>query len=140
MLRIKSRLRKWLAERKLRKSGHESWEYYRRTNDPNILWRATRIKDFYGGYKYVYCFEDRNHYAYDLLYDYGPGGIRYGNDDIYDWLDQHATFTSRMDMHRVIRYPSTNMEWEFNDLGGGDYIFVAFKNEKDYMMFLLRWQ
>jgi hypothetical protein len=31
------------------------------------------------------------------------------------------------------------MEWEFNDLGGGDYIFVAFNNEKDYMMFLLRW-
>ena len=99
-----------------------------------------RVKDFYGGYKYVYCFEDRSHYAYELVYDYGPGGIRYGNDDIYDWLDQHATFTSRMDMHRVIRYPSTSMEWEFNDLGGGDYIFVAFKNEKDYMMFLLRWQ
>jgi hypothetical protein len=138
--RTKAWFRKKRAERKLEKSGHESWEYYRRTNDPNILWRATRVKDFYGGYKYVYCFEDRSHYAYELLYDYGPGGIRYGNDDIYDWLDQHATFTSRMDMHRVIRYPSTSMEWEFNDLGGGDYIFVAFKNEKDYMMFLLRWQ
>jgi hypothetical protein len=138
--RIKAWFRKKRAERKLEKSGHESWEYYRRTNDPNILWRATRVKDFYGGYKYVYCFEDRSHYAYELVYDYGPGGIRYGNDDIYDWLDQHATFTSRMDMHRVIRYPSTSMEWEFNDLGGGDYIFVAFKNEKDYMMFLLRWQ
>lgn len=140
MFRIKARFRKWKAKRKLEKSGYKSWEHYRRNNDPNILWRASRVKDFYHGYKYVYCFENRNHYAYDLVYDYGPGGIRYGNDDIYDWLDQHARFTSRMDMHRVIRYPSTGMEWEFNDLGGGDYIFAAFNSEKDYMMFLLRWQ
>lgn len=137
--RIKAWFRKKRAERKLKKSGYDSWEHYRRNNDPNILWRATRVKDFYCGYKYVYCFEDRNHYAYDLLYDYGPGGIRYGNDDIYDWLDQHARFNSRMDMHRVIKYPSTNNQWEFNDLGGGDYIFVAFKNEKDLTHFLLRW-
>jgi hypothetical protein len=139
MLRLKTRFRKWKAKRKLEKSGYKSWEQYRRNNDPGITWRASRVKDFYRGYKYVYCFEDRKHYAYELLYDYGPGGIRYGNDDIYDWMDKHAKFTSRMDIHRVIRYPSTGMEWEFNDLGGGDYVFVGFKNEKDYMMFLLRW-
>jgi hypothetical protein len=139
MLRLKTRFRKWKAKRKLEKSGYKSWEQYRRNNDPGITWRASRVKDFYRGYKYVYCFEDRKHYAYELLYDYGPGGIRYGNDDMYDWMDKHAKFTSRMDIHRVIRYPSTGMEWEFNDLGGGDYVFVGFKNEKDYMMFLLRW-
>jgi hypothetical protein len=139
MLRLKARFRKWKAKRKLEKSGYKSWEQYRRNNDPGITWRASRVKDFYRGYKYVYCFEDRKHYAYELLYDYGPGGIRYGNDDMYDWMDKHAKFTSRMDIHRVIRYPSTGMEWEFNDLGGGDYVFVGFKNEKDYMMFLLRW-
>ena len=137
--RIKAWVRKKRAERKLKKSGYRSWAVYGRNNDPSITWHASRVKDFYCGYKYVYCFEDRKHYAYDLLYDYGPGGIRYGNDDIYDWMDQHATFTSRMDMHRAIKYPSTANEWEFNDLGGGDYVFVAFKNEKDYMLFLLRW-
>jgi hypothetical protein len=137
--KIKAWVRKKRAGHKLEKSGYSSWEHYRRNNDPNILWRATRVTDFYHGYKYVYCFEDRNHYAYDLLYDYGPGGIRYGNDDMYDWMDKHATFTSRMDMHRVIRYPSTSNEWTFNDIGGGDYIFAAFKEEKEYLMFLLRW-
>jgi len=139
MLRLRARFRKWKAERKLKKSGYKSWEHYRRNNDPNVSWRSTKVKDFYYGYKYVYCFEDRNHYAYELLYDYGPGGIRYGNDDIYDWMDQNARFTSRLDVFRVIKYPSTSNEWEMNDLGGGDYIFAAFKNEREYLHFMLRW-
>ena len=139
MLRLKARFRKWKAKRKLEKSGYKSWEQYRRNNDPGITWRASRVKDFYRGYKYVYCFEDRKHYAYELLYDYGPGGIRYGASDIYDWCEKYARFKCRVDEHRVIKYPSTGMEWEFNDIGGGDYIFAAFNDEKDYMMFLLRW-
>lgn len=139
MLRIKARIRKWKAERKLKRSGYTSWEQYRRNRDPDLWPVASRVKDFYRGYPYVYCFEDRNHYAYELLYDYGPGGIRYGNDDIYDWLDKNAMFTSRLDVHRVIKYPSTSNQWEFNDLGGGDYVFAAFKNERDYVHFLLRW-
>lgn len=139
MFRIRARIRRWKAERKLKRSGYTSWEQYRRNRDPD-LWRvASRVKDFYQGYPYVYCFEDRNHYAYELLYDYGPGGIKYGSDDIYDWLDKNATFTSRLDVHRVIKYPSTSNQWEFNDLGGGDYVFAAFKNERDYVHFLLRW-
>ena len=137
--RIRAWFRKKRAERKLEKSGYKTWYVYRRMRDPDVVYYASRVKDFYQGYKFVYCIENRNHYAYELLYDYGPGGIRYGNDDMYDWLDQKARFKSRMDMHRVIRYPSTANEWEFNDIGGGDYIFVAFKDEKDYMMFLLRW-
>lgn len=137
--RIKAWHRKKRAERKLKKSGYKSWDVYRRMRDPSVNYYADRVKDFYKGYKYVYCFEDINHYAYELLYDYRPGGIRYSNDDIYDWMEQKAMFTSRMDVHRVIKYPSTSNEWTFNDIGGGDYLFAAFKNEKDYMMFLLRW-
>jgi hypothetical protein len=137
--RIKALIRKYKAKRKLEKSGYKSWAVYRRMRDPDVVYCASRVKDFYQGYKFVHCIENRNHYAYELLYDYGPGGIRYGNDDMYDWLDQKARFKSRMDMHRVIKYPSTGNEWTFNDMGGGDYIFVAFKDEKDYMLFLLRW-
>jgi hypothetical protein len=31
-------------------------------------------------------------------------------------------------------------EWEINSLGGGDYIFIAFKDERDMMWFKLRWE
>ena len=137
--RIKAWVRKKRAERKLKKSGYKSWEMYRRMNDPDIMYHAHRVKDYYHGYKYVHCIENRNHHAYELIYDYGPGGIKYGASDIYDWCEKYARFKCRVDEHRVIKYPSTGMEWEFNDMGGGDYVFAAFKNEKDYMMFLLRW-
>lgn len=137
--RIRAWFRKKRAERKLKKSGYNSWAVYRRMRDPDVFYCTDRVKDFYKGYKFVHCIENRNHYAYDLIYDYGPGGIKYGESDIYDWMDKKPRFKSRMDMHRVIRYPSTSNEWTFNDMGGGDYIFVAFKDEKDYMMFLLRW-
>jgi hypothetical protein len=36
----------------------------------------------------------------------------------------------------VIKYHN---QWEFNDIGGGDYIFAAFKDEQDFVMFALRW-
>ena len=137
--RIKAWVRKKRAERKLKKSGYKSWDVYRRMRDPDVFYCANKVKDFYKGYKFVHCIENRNHYAYDLIYDYGPGGIKYGASDIYDWCEKYARFKCRVDEHRVIKYPSTGMEWEFNDMGGGDYVFAAFKNEKDYMMFLLRW-
>lgn len=137
--RIRAWFRKKRADRKLKKSGYESWAVYRRMRDPDVFYCADRVKDFYKGYKFVHCIENRNHYAYELIYDYGPGGIKWGDSDITDWVEKNARFKHRMDYHRVIKYPSTSNEWRFNDMGGGDYIFVAFKDEKDYMMFLLRW-
>jgi hypothetical protein len=35
--------------------------------------------------------------------------------------------------------PGTAWEWHINELGGGDYIFIAFKDEVDFMMFMLKW-
>lgn len=147
MFRIKARIRRWRAERKLKNSGYKSWAGYRHGRDPNVSPRAWKIKHFYHGYKYVYCFENRQQYAYSLLYDYGPGGHRYGYADIYDWCEEHARFTFRMDTHRVSKYyysvagewDTKADEWEIDEMGGGDYLFVAFKDEKEYMMFLLRW-
>jgi hypothetical protein len=38
-----------------------------------------------------------------------------------------------------MKAPATANEWEINELGGGDYIFVAFKEQRDYTWFILRW-
>lgn len=139
MFRIKARIRKWKAERKLKKSGYDNWEQYRRVRDPDVSLCSSRIRHFYKGYKYFHCFEDRSHYVYKLLYDYGPGGVRYGDDDMYEWCEKHMMFNYRIDMHRAIKCPATADEWEINELGGGDYWFVAFKRECDYFHFMLRW-
>lgn len=120
----------------LKKHGCETWEEYNRRYDPDYNIRATRIKDIYHGYPYVYRFDYNQHFAYRLLYDYGPGGQRYGYHDINDWCNDNLSGKFRFDGHRVIKY---NNEWEVNELGGGDYIFAAFEDEKDYTYFLLRW-
>ena len=40
---------------------------------------------------------------------------------------------------RVINFPSTANEWEVNELGGEDKIFVATNNERDALMIALKY-
>lgn len=53
------------------------------------------------------------------------------------WLKNNCKFKYRIDTHRIVR----NMwnDWEFNDLGGLDYVVVAFKCPKEATMFLLKY-
>lgn len=144
-LRIKARWRQYLANRKLAKSGYTSWSAYRRNNDSSVCYHADKVSDFYSGYKYVYRCENPDHFAYTTIYDYGPGGYQYGYHVISDWCEDKCRFKYRMDFHRVLKQTGLGIngeeypEWYFNDIGGTDYIYVAFQNERDYMMFLLRW-
>ena len=137
MLRIKARLRKWLAERKLKKSGYDTWSRYRHNRDPDVQKYANHLDDFYFKYPYVYACSNPNHYAYDLLYDYGPGGHRYGFHEIEDWCSEKIRWNYRVDIHRV--WQDQWGKYSLNDIGGGDIIFFAFKHEKDFTHFLLRW-
>lgn len=136
---LSAAVKKRRETRFLKKHGCETWDEYNRRYDPDILHRATRIRDYYHGYPYVYCVENSNHYAYQLLHDYGPGGYRYGYDEIVDWCKEHIKYKHRTDCHRVFRAPSTANEWEINEIGGLDYLFFAFQDERDYNWFMLRW-
>lgn len=126
--KILDRYAQWKERRFLEKHGCKSREQYENRYDPNINYRASKIKDFYHGYPYIYCFENHsNHsvYYYDLSLD--------------KWCKENCVDKFRFDFHRVIKYPSTANEWEINEIGGGDYIFFACKDPKDFTMFLLRW-
>lgn len=136
---LRNKYKKWKDARFLKKHGCSTWNEYNHRYDPDVFNRASRIKDFYHGYRYVYCFENRAHFAYELLYDYGPGGYRYGYHDIVDWCKKNIKTKHRTDVHRAMKEPSTAYQWEINELGGGDYLFFAFKDEKDFNWFLLRW-
>lgn len=136
---LKEKYRQYKDRCFLKKHGCENWRQYNHRYDPDYNYRANRIVDYYHGYPYVYCFENRDHFAYQLLYDYGPGGVRYGYYDIIEWCEKNLTDKFRMDYHRAIKAPNTAYQWEINELGGGDYIFAAFKNQQDYIWFMLRW-
>lgn len=135
--RIKAWIRKKRAERKLKKSGYESWMNYKHNRDPDVCRYANYVEDFYKKYPYVFTCENPNHYGYQLLRDYGPGGQYYGFNEMVDWCEDKIRWNYRCDIHRV-----WENHWgrkEFNDIGGYDTVFFAFKHEKDYIHFMLRW-
>lgn len=123
--------RSWRAEQKLRKSGCINWEHYRRQYDVDHNYRASRIKDYFHGYPYIYVFENHNHDIY--YWDIGYAGIN----TVEQWCSKNLKGKFRFDFLRVIQ--NYHGEWEINEIGGGDYIFAAFKDERDYLMFTLRW-
>ena len=131
--KLKSQYDDWRERRFLRKHGCKNREQYNLKYDPLHNPLATRLMDFYRGYKYIYCFENHKHQIYyqDLAY--------FGSYVVTEWCRENLSGKWRFDVHRAIKYPSTGNEWEMNDIGGGDYIFAAFTDERDYMLFTLRW-
>lgn len=110
-----------------------NWETYTYYNDPDVFWQASRVSDFYHGYPYVHRFEDRNHKVYDWSI------VNDGMFVIDQWCKKNIKGKYRFDGHRVLCEPSTGNEWEINDIGGSDYYYVAFKEERDYVWFLMKW-
>jgi len=112
--------RKFLAE-----YGCDTWEQYHRRYDPDYSYMANRIKSIYHGYLHVAV----------------PDSVRYRWEEypkMEEWCNQRCLGKWRSDIHRVIRDSLTG-EWELNGIGGGDHMFFAFKDERDYLMFTLRW-
>jgi hypothetical protein len=136
---LRSRIKFWRDNRFLKRHGCDTWKEYYHRFDPDCNIRASRVKDYYHGYPYWHVIDNHGHHCYNLLYDYGPGGHRYGYHDILDWCETNCQDKHRADFMRVIKCPATANEWETNELGGKDYMFVAFKNERDYFMFMLKW-
>lgn len=113
------------------KHGYKDWAVYQRMTDPDIMWTAIKIVDFYHGYRYVYCIENRNHQVY--YWDLGMDG----GWQLQQWCRKNCKDKFRFDAHRVIK--NRWGEWEVNEIGGGDYVFAAFKSERDFNWFMLKW-
>jgi hypothetical protein len=132
-MKLVDKYRKWSEKRFLLKHGCATREQYELKYDPDVFRPASRIKSFYHGYTHVYCFEDQRHeiYWWDLGYD--------GTFVVDKWCRENLVGKYRFDFHRVARSAASDNEWEVNELGGGDYIFFACQDPKDYTLFLLRW-
>lgn len=109
-------------------------EQYQKYNDPDYNIRATRIKDYYHGYPYVYAFTSTRNLPWTKFNNWMDC-----YKEMNQWCKGNCKNKFRSDILRVIRAPSTSNEWELNEIGGGDALFYAFKNSKDYTLFLLRW-
>lgn len=139
MFNIKNRYLRWRDDRFLKKHHCRNLKEYNYLYDPDYIPRATQIRNYYQGYKYIHCFENRENFVYNRIYDYGPGGYRDGFHAICDWCEENLKGKWRYDMLRAMKAPSTGNQWEVNELGGGDYWFFAFQDSEDYFMFTLQW-
>jgi hypothetical protein len=57
----------------------------------------------------------------------------------YFWPERPLGENAVWRFERVIKYPSTANEWEVNEFGGEDHIFVATNNDKDAIMIALKY-
>ena len=135
--KLKAKFAAWKEKRFLKKRGCETREQYERNYDPKIFHAAQTIPHFYHGYTKVVPIL-YPHYAYEELYDFGPGGLVHGYDQIINWCKEHCNGKFRPDVHRVLKDSTNDFYW-FNDLGGSDIIFFAFTKEEDAIMFSLTW-
>jgi hypothetical protein len=135
-------IQNWIAAHRervfLRKHGCENRAQYNRRYDPGVNYQANFLDDFYPGYQVVWLLESRDHYAYHVLWDHGPGGWRGGYHDIMDWCTQHCAEKFRFDMHRMF-FDGYSGKWVLNGIGNGDYYCVAFQSELDAAQCKLRW-
>lgn len=136
--KLKARWRDWQEQRFLKKHACKTRTEYNRRYDTDFCHHASDIKRKYHGYEFVHCFSSYMDYAYKTIYNYGPGGYRQGYHDLEEWCEKHCTGKFRADVLRVFWDRWTN-DWRENEIGGSDYVFFAFKEETDYMNFLLQW-
>jgi len=100
-------------------------EDYNRTGD--------NVKYVYCGYPYVAVFETSNGSPWNEYTDWMTA-----LHEMKAWCRANCTDSWREDFHRV--WKDFNGEWECNEISGIDVLFFAFKNEKDYTWFMLRWR
>jgi hypothetical protein len=143
--RIKAYIRLKKSQRFLKKHGCNTWEQYNYAYDEDVIYRATLVSQYYHGYPYIVAFENAP-----------PASEIHWQDwlkQMHEWCQKNCLDKVRHDIHRVIRerglihneYNDTIVwteidEFSMNDVGGWDVLFFAFKYEKDYIWFKLRWQ
>lgn len=132
---IRISIKLWKDACFLKRHGCETWEQYNRKYDSDCDKFAQTPRQYFKGYSRVYAMTDLTHSMYfsDIAYD--------GYYVINKWLKQNCTGKHRIDILRVV-YDSDHSsvgDMYINEIGGRDFYFIAFKDEKDYLLFLLRW-
>ena len=122
----------------LKRNGCTTWKQYYWKNDPRVYLYADRVHNFYKGYQFISVFESSRPF-YELYGDWLEGLTA-----LKDWCDSNCKGHWRCDLLRVIKHTGVFMngseiEWYMNDIGGHDILFFAFDDDRDYMLFTLRW-
>ncbi len=106
-----------------------SVEEYDHVFDEDIDHQASTIPKFYPNYPYIYIFDNSR----SLRERWGDW--MEGLEHITFWCKRNVTYKWRYDIHRV---HSIGDEHIITDLGGTDILVFAFKDQVDYVNFLVK--
>jgi hypothetical protein len=138
------KVRDWSHQRKLKRLGYTQ-EAWIRVNDPDIKRFADKVSDFYSGYPTVFEFTTTRGRPF-TDYESWMGGYQ----TMIQWCKDNCQGKWREDIHRVTKQTGLTHigdgvdwletpEWIMCEIGGGDVLFFAFKDERDAMLFTLKW-
>jgi hypothetical protein len=126
-------IRDWYLTRKTGKTKAErdyiTW--YEQTVDD----RATRIKDMFKNFKHIVIVDPNKFFDLDEPFGWMPCE----DAKQYFWPARELGDNTVWRFERVMKEPATAWEWEINELGGTDKVFVATNNEQDAMMIALKY-
>ena len=130
---IKYRYLEWRWDRVLKRSGCKSWEFYFRQNDPDYFAAGRTVRNQLHGYPYIAVVDyNKLPVRFDPLF----GPIEHC-EEILKWCNKNCRKKYRNHWERVIQDHAG--QYLPNGIGGTDELFFAFKDERDYILFILRW-
>lgn len=127
---LKQRWKGWKEKNFLETYGCKTWKEYERKYDQDFSPGAREISRVYHGYPHVV--------PYPFYHSHSEFSHTKVNEMIA-WCEKNCTGKWRNDWHRVM-WDKWNQDWIENGIGGGDYMFFAFKNGEDETLFRLVWQ
>lgn len=137
LTKIKEKYKQWQHQRYLRKMGWTE-KMYQRQIDPDCDMQARTVKDYFHGYPHLIVMKS----AADWNRRYGSWseGLRLAT----EWCEESCQDKFREDILRAFEQNGIDLlgrshpEWHINELSH-DVLVWAFKSEKDYINFLLKW-
>lgn len=128
------RIKDWYLTKKTgkTKSEREYDEWY----FANVCLRSTRVKDIFHGFEHIIAVDPNKFFdleRHPFMWYMSP------DVDQYFWPQKPIGECSVYQFLRVMKAPSTTWQWEVNELGGEDKVFVATNNEADAVMIALKY-
>lgn len=127
--KLKDRYITWRTGKNKQQREWEAWY------EDNVNYRATRIKDMFKKFEHVIIVNPDKFFSHEEMGWWIPC------QDAKQYFHPQRTLGDNAvwRFERVIKYPSTSNEWEVNELGGSDTVFVATNNREDAIMIALKY-
>jgi len=129
---LKYRFLEWKWERILKNSGQRTWTNYFYHNDPDFNARGQTVGEQLVGYPYIAIVNRSN---LETRFEPMWGPIEHCS-SIINWCNANCRRKYRAHWERVIK--DHYDQYTPNGIGGTDELVFGFKNERDFIMFTLK--